>query len=390
MIAAVYHEFGGPIRVERVARPVCPSDGVVLQVKATGVCRSDWHGWRGHDQDIHQHGLPFVPGHEVSGVVVECCSEDSRVALQFPIGTRVAVPFILSCGTCHYCNPTVNRPTVCDDQRQPGFTQWGSFAEYLAVPRARCNLARIPDGVSWQQAAALGCRFTTAYRAVCQQGRVGMQQHVGDTAPSKTTTTTSVAVFGCGGLGLSCIMMAVAQGCTTVIAVDVSERALRKAVELGATHTVQVKKTVNDDESEKSSKHVQQEILNATEQRGADVCIEASGFASACENAVRCTRRAGRMVQCGLVSGGDSNRANVPMDLVAGREIEIVGSHGFCATDLPHLLEMVATRRLDPSQLIEREVTLEEGAQAIQDMDRGSPLGIIMVTKFPYDAVSRL
>ena len=360
MTAAVYHEFSGPIRLQSVDRPVCPPDGVLLRVKATGVCRSDWHGWKGHDADIVRHGLPFVPGHEVSGIVVESGVDD-----RFPIGTRVAVPFILSCGVCHCCR--TNRPTVCEDQRQPGFTQFGSFAEFLAVPRARRNLCRLPEAVSFQQAAALGCRFTTAYRAVLLQGRVRKKD--------------SVAVFGCGGLGLSCIMLAVATGCSTVIAVDVSEPALRKAKELGASHTIKA-----DDEGSRQA--INEKILDATERRGADVAIEASGFAMACENAVRCTRRAGRMVQVGLVSGRKS--ANIPMDLVAAREIEIVGSHGFAATDLPNLLQMVASRELDPSRLIEREVTLEEGARAIEAMDRGSPLGITMVTQFPHDNTSRL
>ena len=363
MIAAIYREFGGPIRLERVARPVCPvDDGVVIQVKATGVCRSDWHGWKGHDSDIHTHGLPFCPGHEVSGVVVEV-SENCRD--QFPVGTRVVVPFILSCGQCHYCR--CGRSTVCDNQRQPGFTQWGSFAEYLAVPRAQHNLCRIvPDEtvISYAQAAALGCRFTTAYRAVVQQGRVRAHD--------------TIAVFGCGGLGLSCILLAVAQGCTHVIAVDVSEAALQKALELGATHAVVA--------SSSNAEQVRQEIYNLTNQRGADVCIEASGFAAACENAIQCTGRAGRMVQVGLVS----DEVHVPMTLVTGREIEIVGSHGFGASDLPKLLDLVASKRLDPGRLIDREVTLAEGAKAIQDMDHGSPLGITMVTKFPHDAISRL
>ena len=365
MIAAVYHEFGGPIRLERVARPSCPvDDGVVVQVKATGVCRSDWHGWKGHDPDIHAHGLPFCPGHEVSGVVVETAPSCRD---QFPVGSRVVVPFILSCGTCHYCH--IGRSTVCDNQRQPGFTQWGSFAEYMAIPRASRNLCRIlPDEsvISYAQAAALGCRFTTAYRAVIQQGRV--------------RANDTVTVFGCGGLGLSCIMLAVAQGCSNIIAVDVSEVALCKALELGATHAVRVLSEENN------SEHVRQEVYRATNQRGADVCIEASGFVAACENAILCTRRAGRMVQVGLVSG----EVHVPMTVVTGLEIEIVGSHGFDASDLPKLLDLVASKKLDPGRLIDREVTLAEGAQAIQDMDHGSPLGITMVTKFPHDTTSRL
>lgn len=362
MNAAVYHEFGGPIRVEPMVRPVCPNDGVVIRVRAAGVCRSDWHGWKGHDSDIVQQGLPWIPGHEVSGIVVEIGSELLPTSV-FRIGDRVAVPFILSCGQCEFCQ--CDRSTVCLDQKQPGFTQHGGFAEFLAVPRAERNLSQIPVNVSFQQAAALGCRFTTAYRAVLQQGRLQANE--------------SVAIFGCGGLGLSCILLAVAQGCTTIVAVDVSARALQKAVELGATHAVQTSRSSSDDEKNDATS-VRQQVHDITN-GGADLTVEASGVAWACENAIWCTRRAGRMVQVGLIAA-KKRTLSVPMDLVVAREMEIIGSHGFAANDLPALLHMVASRKLDPSVLIEREVTLEEGARAMEAMDHGSPLGITMITQF--------
>lgn len=392
MFAAVYHKFGGKICVESIPRPFlcCATTGtdgdrhgnakhdgagagadddddhaIIIQVKATGVCRSDWHGWKGHDNDIQQHGLPFVPGHEVSGVVVQVGNQCNEL---FTLGDRVVVPFILSCGRCRYCCMLpVSRPTICLQQKQPGFTQYGSFAEYMKVPRADRNVAKLPDNVSYSQAAALGCRFTTAYRAVLQQGRLAKKE--------------SVAIFGCGGLGLSCIMMAVAQGAQTIIAVDVSERALTKAKELGATHTVRI----IDDNADNNN--ARERIVVITD-GGADLCIEASGFPTACENAVWCTRPAGRMVQVGLVVSHASHQhppqpLDVPMAMVTAKEIEIIGSHGFAAVDLPHLLQMVSTGQLDPSRLIERYVSLEEGAQAIQDMDYKSPLGITMITTFP-------
>ena len=166
MRAAIYRSFGGPIQIETVPVPSAPPDGIVVQVMATGVCRSDWHGWKGHDDDIHQHGLPFCPGHELSGVVYQVGAN----VRNFSIGNRVAVPFILSCGQCIYCQE--GKPTVCTSQQQPGFTQWGSFAEYVALPRADRNIHKIPASVSFVQAAALGCRFATAYRAVLQQGKL--------------------------------------------------------------------------------------------------------------------------------------------------------------------------------------------------------------------------
>jgi alcohol dehydrogenase len=361
MRAAIYRSFGGPIRIEQVPYPPTPDHGVVVQVLATGVCRSDWHGWKGHDSDVHEHGLPFCPGHELSGIV---CQVGPQVR-QFRPGDRVAVPFILSCGECSYCQE--GQPTVCTRQQQPGFTQWGSFAEYVALPLADRNLRHIPEGVSFVQAAALGCRFTTAYRAVLQQGRLREF--------TQKQQQPSVAIFGCGGLGLSCIMLAVAEGNTKqIIAVDVSRDALEKAQELGATHTVQVRKGANSNEL------VRKQVMEITGGHGADISIDAAGFAATCENAVYCTRRGGRMVQVGLPIG--EVKPVVPMGLVAGRELELVGSHGFAADDLPGLLQMVAEKKLDPSRLVEKEVTLEEGAKAIEDMDKGSPLGITVVTKF--------
>ena len=366
MKAAIYRKFGGPIRIETVPFPSTPPDGVVVQVMATGVCRSDWHGWKGHDSDIHDHGLPFCPGHECSGIVVQTGS----LVTQFQVGDRVAVPFILSCGNCHYCCHE-QKPTVCTKQQQPGFTQWGSFAEYVALPRADRNLRHMPPSVSFVQAAALGCRFTTAYRAVLQQGKL------------KDLSNATVAVFGAGGLGLSCIMLAVAAGTAkTIIAVDVSRRALDKALELGATHIIQA--TRDDD----SNELVRKQVLEITQGHGADISIDAAGFSSTCENAVYGTKRGGRMIQVGLPIG-EGTPPVIPMGLVAGRELELVGSHGFAAMDLPDLLAMVVEGALDPAQIVEKEVTLQEGAQAIEDMDHSSPLGITVVTKFQSQA-SRL
>lgn len=337
---------------------------------ATGVCRSDWHGWKGHDSDVIEHGLPFVPGHEVSGVVTEVGKDVTSLR----VGDRVAVPFILSCGSCRECLPPLDRPTVCENQTQPGFTMRGSFAEYLSLPRADRNLSVIPEGVSYVEAAALGCRFTTAYRAVVQRGRIDR--------------AGTVAVFGCGGLGLSCVMIAAADGVGSsagagddriricrqkrIIAIDVSESALAKAKELGATDAVDAR--LGDD-------HVRARVLALTDGKGVDLTIDAAGTAPTCENAVWTTRRAGRMVQVGLPLGG-RRYPIVPMGVVAAREIDIMGSHGLAASDMPDVLQLVAKGFLDPGRLVEREVNFEQGARAIQEMDKGSPLGITMVTSF--------
>src|SRR3954451_7857841 len=210
MRAVLYDAFGQPPRVEVVPDPAAADGGAVVRVQASGLCRSDWHGWMGHDPDIRR--FPHVPGHELAGVV-EAVGE--RVGRWAP-GDRVTVPFVCACGTCAPC--VAGQHQVCDRQTQPGFTHWGSFAELVAIDWADVNLVALPDDLHADAAAALGCRFATAYRAVLQVGRLRAGEWL--------------AVHGCGGVGLSAVMIAAAAG-ARVIALDVTEAALDGAREAG-------------------------------------------------------------------------------------------------------------------------------------------------------------
>ena len=168
MRAVVYDAVGAAPVVREVAEPLCPDDGVVVAVGATGVCRSDWHAWRGHDPVE----LPHVPGHELAGTVVEVGAS----VRDFRTGERVTVPFVCGCGRCAVC--LGGDPQVCPDQTQPGFTGPGSFAERVALHAADANLVRLPDAVDFITGASLGCRFATAYRGLTahahvRAGRVG-------------------------------------------------------------------------------------------------------------------------------------------------------------------------------------------------------------------------
>ena len=378
MNAAVYKEFNGPITIMSVPKPkLNSSTSVIVQVMATGVCRSDWHGWKGHDDDIRSHGFPFIPGHEVSGIVVEI----GQSVKKLKIGDPVAIPFILSCGSCAECR--LDKSTVCLKQSQPGFTMYGSFAEYVEITRADRNLRILPKGVTFVEAAALGCRFTTAYRAVVQQGLgiVDVNQCKDFHSPRKKI---KVCVFGCGGLGLSCIMIAKAfqeeGNIECIIAVDVSKKALDKALTLGADHVV------NADSLGMKEDAIRNMVMKFTNGLGADLTIDAAGFASTCENAVHTCRRGGRMIQVGLPIGG--RPPQIPMGAVAGKELEIIGSHGFAASDLPNLLNFVRSGKLQVRKLVENEVSLREGVEALMAMDKYSPLGITVITRF--DDTSRL
>lgn len=186
MRALIYLDVGEAPQVRTVDDPRCPPDGVIIEVRATGVCRSDLHAWQGLDPVA----LPHVGGHELAGVIIGIGSKVRGWA----VGDRVTTPFVCGCGRCAYC--LAGDPQVCPDQTQPGFTGWGSFAERVAVHAADFNLVRLPDDVDFPTAAALGCRFATAYRAVTGHGPIAS----GD----------PMAVYGAGGAGLSAIMIGTA------------------------------------------------------------------------------------------------------------------------------------------------------------------------------------
>ncbi|SDV02810.1 alcohol dehydrogenase [Microlunatus sagamiharensis] len=327
--AVVYDVVGGPLEVRDVAAPVCPADGVVVDVAATGVCRSDWHAWRGHDPVP----LPHTPGHEWAGVVAEVGAEVTG----FAVGDRVTAPFVLGCGRCDWCR--AGAANVCPDQQQPGFTYAGSFAEQVVVHAATTNLVRLPDSVDLVAAAALGCRFATAFRALTG---------VADVQPGEW-----VAVFGCGGVGLSAVMIASALG-ARVVAVDVSPVARQRALELGASAAV---------EAEGAAEAVQ-EVTGG----GAHVGVDALGAPATMAASVASLRRHGRHVQVGLLLA-EAAGAPVPWDLVVGRELRLLGSHGMAAVDYPPMLAMVADGRLDVARLVGSRIDLDEAGPALAAMD---------------------
>ena len=134
MKAVVYENFSSIPKIMNVEDPAPENHGVVIKVAATGVCRSDWHGWMGHDPDIE---LPHVPGHEFAGII-EAVGKDVR---RFKIGDRVTVPFVSGCGFCPECHGGNHQ--VCGNQTQPGFTHWGSFAEYGSDSPRGCKFSKL-------------------------------------------------------------------------------------------------------------------------------------------------------------------------------------------------------------------------------------------------------
>lgn len=346
MKAVMYTAFKERPRIVCVPEPKPEPHGVVLKVGATGVCRSDWHGWVGHDADIH---LPHVPGHELAGTV-EAVGKD---VTKWKVGDRVTVPFVGGCGACPECH--AGHQQVCHDQFQPGFTHWGSFAEYVSIHRADLNLVALPESVTFATAASLGCRFVTSFRAVVDQGKVAGGQWV--------------AVHGCGGVGLAAIMIANALG-ANVVAIDIADDKLALAKGLGAAVTINAR----------AAQDVPAAVIEATK-GGAHVSLDALGHPETCYNSIMNLRRRGKHVQVGLMLG-DHSAPRVPMSKVIAHELEILGSHGMQAHRYDVMMPMILSGKLKPELLVGKEISLEDSIDALVSMDRFEGSGTTVVTRF--------
>jgi alcohol dehydrogenase len=346
MRAVYYDEFGKLPFIRNLAEPEPSPEGVVVKVEATGLCRSDWHGWMGHDPDIK---LPHVPGHEFAGTVHSVGAHVGR----WRVGDRVTAPFVCGCGHCGECRS--GNQQVCEHQFQPGFTAWGSFAEYVAIDFADANLVRLPDSMDFATAASLGCRFATSFRALVDQARVSAGEWV--------------AVHGCGGVGLSAVMIASALG-ANVVAVDIDPAKLEFARRVGATLAIDASRT----------EHLPRAIKQATD-GGAHVSIDALGHPATLMNSISCLRRRGRHVQVGLMLG-DHSRPQVPMDSIVAHELHLMGSHGMQAFRYEPMLRMIEAGKLAPQTLIGRTIGLSQIPAALASMDSFAGTGITVVTEF--------
>ena len=346
MRAAIFEEFGQPLRIIEAPDPSPSEGGVVIAVKACGICRSDWHGWMGNDRDIK---LPHVPGHELAGII-ETVGADVR---NFRSGDRVTLPFVCGCGACTQC--LSGNQQVCDHQFQPGFTAWGGFSQYVAIEYADANLIRLPDELDFVTAASLGCRFITSFRAVKDQGKVAPDQWV--------------AVWGCGGVGLSAVMIAKGLG-ARVIAIDIGDDKLEIARSLGADLVI----------NSTSISNVSEAVRDQTG-GGAHVSIDALGHPQIVTDSIGCLRKRGKHVQIGIMEAG-FHGTPIPMDLVIGRELEILGSHGMQAYKYPEIFKMIGDGTLEPAKLVGKMLSLEEGIRELVNMNTFSAVGVSVIDRF--------
>ena len=346
MKAAVFEQFQQPLTIQTVPDPDLTKDGVIIRVRATGICRSDWHGWMGHDADVH---LPHVPGHELAGTI-EAVGKDVQ---NWQVGDRVTVPFSCGCGYCSQCQS--GNQQICDNYFQPGFTAWGSFAELVHIRYADVNLVRLSDSLSFIDAASLGCRFITSFRGVVDQGRVSAGEWV--------------VVHGCGGVGLSAIMIANSMG-ANVIGVDVKPDVLAFAQSIGADFVLNANEVTDIPEA-----------IHEITKGGAHLSIDALGSFATCRNSILSLQKRGRHVQIGLMVAEDAD-PSLPMSRVISWELEILGSHGMQAYEYPRLLQMMQHGKLQPGKLVQQTMTLAEGVAFLPQMNQFNHVGVTVIDRF--------
>lgn len=343
MKAAIYEQFQGPIVIQNVEDPTPSENGVVIRVGASGLCLSDWHGWMGHDKEIV---LPHVPGHELAGTIVEV----GKGVARWTRGKRVTVPFVGGCGTCEQCKS--GNQQVCDSQYQPGFTAWGSFAEYVAIDYADENIVALPPGMGFAEAASLGCRFITAYRAVRDQGQL---------KPGEC-----IAIHGCGGVGLSAIQIARALG-AIVIGIDITDEKCRLASQMGADHVINARG--NDVVA----------LVKEFSNGGVHVSIDALGHSSTCIHSIRSLRKRGKHIQVGLMTDANATAA-IPMSEVIARELEIIGSHGMQAHRYSDMFQFIKSTGIDLKSMVTDTISLEQVPVRLPLMGMYPGVGITIMT----------
>ncbi|WP_322769042.1 alcohol dehydrogenase AdhP [Frankia sp. Cr1] len=303
MKAAVVTDFHAPLRIED--RPVpAPGPGQVLvRLEACGLCHTDIHAAHG-DWPV-KPSPPFVPGHEGVGVV-EALGAGVSVR---QIGDRVAIAWLgYACGRCGYC--ISGWETLCESQRNSGYSVDGAFAEY-AVADADF-VVPVPDGVSSFEAAPLTCAGVTTYKAIKVAG---------------VSPTQTVAVFGIGGLGHLALQYARIAG-GFVIGVDITEPKLALATELGADHVVNAATTDPVEEIARLG--------------GADVAVALAASPRSFEQAFRSLRRGGRLVCVALPADGTMA---IPIFDTVLKGITIVGSIVGTRNDLAEVFRLHAAGR---------------------------------------------
>jgi D-arabinose 1-dehydrogenase-like Zn-dependent alcohol dehydrogenase len=351
MKAAVLEQFQKPLVVRDVPDPKAGDRDAVVRVEANGICRSDWHAWMGDWEWIGlKPQLPRIIGHEFCGVIEEVGKEVSH----FKKGDRVVVPFNHGCGNCEFCH--AGHQNVCANLQLVGFHYDGGYGRLAKVPNADLNIVALPESVGFVDAASMGCRFMTSFHGVADQAKV--------------TAGEWVAVHGCGGIGLAAINIAAALG-AIVIAVDIDERKLNKAKEVGASYVVNAAR-------EENPAAAIQELTKG----GAHVSVDALGVAKTMRNSVMSLRTRGRHLQIGLTTQAEKGEVSLPTDLIVAKELTFVGSLGMQPRRFSAMLKMVESGKLKPEKLVGNTVPIEKASDVLASMGQYGTLGVTVINRW--------
>jgi D-arabinose 1-dehydrogenase-like Zn-dependent alcohol dehydrogenase len=344
MKAMVMEEVGKPMVVKDWPQPKCPADGAIVRVEASGICRSDWHLWQGDWSWIgFKPPLPAILGHEFAGVIEEVGKDVKQVKR----GERVVVPLAQGCGACDDCRG--GHSNHCMGTGMTGYARYG------VLHHADYNYTPLPDKIDFVEASSMGCRYVTAFHGILDQGQVKADE--------------TVVVYGCGGVGLSAIQIATALG-ARVIAVDLDDRKLELAKQVGAADVINGK-TTDPVKAVKDMTH-----------GGADVSVDALGIATTCRNAVMSLRKRGRHVQIGLTTQAEKGEVALPIDQIVFKELQITGSLAIQSFRYPAMLSMVERGRLAPKDLITETIPLEKAFGVIEQMSKFENVGISVINQF--------
>lgn len=318
MRAAVLRKAGAGLRIEEVPEPEIGSGAVLVKVAAAGICHTDLGIV---DGKVPIGRLPMIPGHEVAGVIVRAGEGVSGEL----VGKRVCVSYGVVCGTCFHCQ--AGNDTLCERWQTMGRTVDGGFAEFMAAPAE--NAIALPDHVGYEAGAIIPCSVATAFRTVRRAG-VG---------PTRT-----VAVFGVGGVGLNAVQFAVLAG-AEVIAVDLSDRKLERALALGARHGVNA-----------GSEDAVAAVRRLTGGRGADASLEFVGSPASYQACLDSARRGGRVV----IAGFHPEPLQVSALRLMLDEVTITGAHVANRSEIVEIVHLLAERRIDLAGMVTHTVAFED------------------------------
>ena len=341
MKAAVLNEGANRLQIEDVPDPVVGPGDVRVRVRACGVCGSDVHA------TIHPviaiKTRPRIMGHESAGVIESIGSDVTRLK----VGQRVVIGAGTSCGQCAQC--LAGRDNACEAVGVLGFDRDGAFAELISIPERYVH--PLPDQIPFDQGAILADAVSTPYHALRYTGRL----EAGET----------LAVVGCGGLGVHAILLGRALGAGRVVAVDVEDGALRHASEFGADDVIDARRTRN----------IGKTLREVT--GGVDVIADFSGFYPGLSASLRALNPRGRAVMVGI---GRSKLEVGMAPMMIYRQLCICGSYGCERNAVPELIELVLSGKLDLSRSVTSHHPLHEVNQCLEDLHhrKGNPVRFVI------------